>query len=79
MEQSTILSRIKKYALIIVGLVMSTILMFNLIEDNDAGEILVIQSLGGDLKVVYEPGPTWQGLGKVTHYKKIKPDLFSCS
>jgi len=42
----------------------------NLIENLDAGEIMVIQSVTGDLKVYTEPGPKWQGFGKVTTYPR---------
>jgi len=69
-QSSSVIKGIRKYALILLVLVAAVVLSFNTIEDNDAGEILVIQSLSGDLKVVYEPGPTWQGLGRVTHYKR---------
>ena len=69
-------SSIKKYALLIVVAIVGFFAINNLIEVNDAGEILVIQSLSGDLKVVYEPGPTFQGLGSVTHYKKSSQIYF---
>lgn len=46
-------------------------------EEVDAGEIVVIQHLGGEL-VVYD-APTsfaWQGLGKATHYKRSNQYTF---
>ena len=49
-----------------------------LFENVDAGEIVVIQSpLKGELSVVKAPGFTWQGLGKVTHYKKSNQFWFT--
>lgn len=42
----------------------------NLIEVQDASEYLVIQSVRGELNVYTEPGPHWQGFGKVTTYPR---------
>lgn len=40
-------------------------------ENNEAGEILVIQApLSGELTVYTEPGRKWQGYGTPTHYKR---------
>lgn len=41
-----------------------------LIENLDSSEIMVIQSITGDLKTFTEPGPQWQGFGKVTKYPR---------
>jgi hypothetical protein len=41
-----------------------------LIEDLDAKEIMVIQSITGTLTVYTDPGPQWQGFGKVTKYPR---------
>lgn len=41
-----------------------------LIENQDASELLVIQSVTGELNVFTEPGPHWQGFGKVTYYPR---------
>jgi hypothetical protein len=41
-----------------------------LVENQDAGELMVIQSLSGELNCYSEPGPQWQGLGKVTTYPR---------
>ena len=70
------LDRVKKYGLWLLGIFVAIVASFNLIEVNDAGEILVIQGLDGGLKVVYEPGPTWQGLGSVTRYKRSSQIYF---
>lgn len=78
MENSeTMLGSIKKYSLIAVGLVLLVIMSFNLLEDNDAGNILVIQSITGDLTVTTASGPTWQGFGKITKYKQSNQFWFS--
>jgi hypothetical protein len=71
------LDGIKKYALIIVGLVVFGWLSTNLIEVNTAGHVLVIQGLNGELKVVKEAGPCWQGGGSVTPYTKSNQIWFS--
>jgi regulator of protease activity HflC (stomatin/prohibitin superfamily) len=68
---ATFVSNIKKFGLIIGGVLLSIILAANLFEDVDAGEIVVIQSpVSGELSVTKQAGWTWQGGGKVTHYKK---------
>lgn len=41
-----------------------------LVENLAANEIMVIQSLTGELTVYTEPGPRWQGLGTVTKYPR---------
>lgn len=48
----------------------------NLVENQDASEILVIQSVSGNLKVSTEPGPQWQGFGTVTSYPRQTQYLF---
>jgi hypothetical protein len=48
----------------------------NLVENQDASDIMVIQSLDGDLKVFTTPGPHWQGFGKVTTYPRQKQYMF---
>jgi regulator of protease activity HflC (stomatin/prohibitin superfamily) len=71
MEISTIISKIKKFGLLIGGVLLCIILAANLFEDCDAGEILVVQSpVDGTLTVTKQAGWAWQGGGKVTHYKK---------
>lgn len=50
--------------------VSAAVLVPNLIENQDASELMVIQSLSGDLNVFTEPGPHWQGFGKVTIYPR---------
>ncbi len=58
---------------IIVAVVVGLLLLLSvgkLFENVDADEIVVIQSVTGDLDWYITPGPKWQGLGKVTSYKK---------
>lgn len=57
----------------IVGGIIALFLVFvipMLIENQDASELLVIQSVTGELNVYTEPGPHWQGFGKVTSYPR---------
>ena len=56
-----------------VGGIIALVVLFlvpMLIENQDASELLVIQSLSGELNVYTEPGPHWQGFGKVTYYPR---------
>ena len=50
--------------------VVSLICLPLLVENLDAGDVMVIQSVTGDLNVYTEPGPKWQGFGKVTVYPR---------
>jgi regulator of protease activity HflC (stomatin/prohibitin superfamily) len=45
-------------------------LMGSIVEEVDAGEIVVIQRLSGELRVYTQPGYVVQMFGKVTHYKR---------
>lgn len=63
--------------ILILALVTGVALIGSLVELNGAGEICVVQSLSGNLKVVSEPGPIWQGFGDVTKYKKSYQHWFS--
>ncbi len=59
-------------AAIVAGVVALALLisMPMLVENNDAGKIMVIQSVGGDLSVYTDAGWKWQGFGKVTVYPR---------
>lgn len=60
-----------KKILTIVAIFFAVLLLafFNPISVNDAGERQVVQTIGGDLKVRFQPGLYWTGLGsKVTTY-----------
>lgn len=57
-------------ASLVLGLV-GLLAVGNLFENVDADEIVVIQNpLSGHLAWYTDPGPKWQGFGKVTTYKK---------
>ncbi len=63
----------KNLTKIIIGAVALIVLVFfsgRLIENVEAGEIVVIQYPTGTLKVVIAPGPTFQLGGSATHYPK---------
>jgi regulator of protease activity HflC (stomatin/prohibitin superfamily) len=51
-------------------LLVLVVLVPNIVENQDASELMVIQSVSGDLNVFTEPGPHWQGFGKVTYYPR---------
>jgi len=57
-----------------LGLLVAVFMLFAapmIVENVDASEIVVIQSpVAGDLKVVADPGWTWQGMGTVTKYPR---------
>ena len=53
----------------LIALVL-VVLVPNFIENQDASELMVIQSVSGELNVYTEPGPHWQGFGKVTYYPR---------
>jgi regulator of protease activity HflC (stomatin/prohibitin superfamily) len=67
---------LRKYGLWLLGLMVATWATLNMVEVNGAGEILVIQGLDGNLKVVYKAGPTGQFFGDVTRYRKSSQIYF---
>lgn len=59
---------------IVAGVVSLFVLIFSgmIFENVDADEVVVIQSpASGTMKVLSTPGITWQGMGKVSIYKKL--------
>ncbi len=73
-----IISNIKKFGLIIGGIILAIILAANLFEDVAAGEIAVIQSpITGEMTVVTTPGWAYQGGGTVTKYQRSNQLWFS--
>lgn len=58
-------------------LIITAIAVPNLIETLDAKEVMVIQSVTGELTVYTDPGPKWQGFGKVTTYPRRDQYSFS--
>lgn len=71
------LETIKKLKWIAAIVLVAVFLSFNLLEENDAGETLVIQDVTGGMRVIREPGPCWQGWGTVTHYHNSNQFKFS--
>jgi len=70
----------KLFALGMVGVLIIVVLFVsaNLFEYVDASELMVIQSpLSGHLTWYTSPGVKWQGLGKVTKYRKRDQFWFS--
>lgn len=62
-----------RFYLFVAAAIATVLAMFavpKLVEDVQSGEIVVIQSISGDLRVVTEPGPAWQGFGSTTHYPR---------
>lgn len=54
-----------------IALIVFAILSTSLVEEIDAGEIVVIQApVTGKLSVYTKAGYVWQGGGKATHYKR---------
>lgn len=61
----------------LVGGLVVLLLSFQLFEQMDANEIMVIQSPLGSLAVYTDAGIKWQGFGKVTYYQKRSQFSFS--
>lgn len=62
-----------KYVVLAVSIVALIVAMMgatNLFELVDASQIVLVQSVGGTLSWHTQPGPVWQGFGKVTTYPK---------
>jgi hypothetical protein len=77
------MENIKKFTtaiVITISLIIGLIILPNLWEDVDAGEVVVIQDpIDGNLHVYKEPGWQWQGFGRATHYRKSNQFWFSAS
>ena len=54
----------------VFALIVTLVLGGSLVEGVDASEIVLIQSVRGDLSWHTSPGWAWQGFGKVTRYPK---------
>ena len=79
MENFVQMSLLKKVLLISLGLLVLILVLTSgrLIEVVDNSEVVVIQSLYGNLEVKKTAGPVWQGYGKATHYLKRGQYWFS--
>ena len=53
-----------------VGFVFFLAMIGQFVQNVDAQELVVIQSVTGDLACHTTPGPKWQGFGKVTTYQR---------
>ncbi len=62
--------RIIAIAVGVVALVLCLVIPFACTTTVGADEIVVHQSIGGELTVWTEPGWKWQGLGDITRYKR---------
>jgi hypothetical protein len=69
-------SRIGALAAGVILLLVFAVCIPQLIENQDAGEVMIIQSVSGGLDCTTDPGPKWQGLGKVTTYPRRGTYLF---
>ena len=69
--------RIVSIAIAIVGLLIVLLIVPQLFTNVDASEIIVIQRINGDLDVISDAGWKWQGMGKITRYKRREQYSFS--
>lgn len=69
----------KKLLLLGIGVLVLVFFLFSgkLIENVDNGEIVVIQSVSGEMNVYDTPGPVNQAFGTATHYKKSNQFWFN--
>ena len=66
----TIFGKLKGAGIAVLVILSAVVGVPNLVEVQDASDILVIQSVTGDLKVFTDPGPHGQWFGKVTTYPR---------
>jgi regulator of protease activity HflC (stomatin/prohibitin superfamily) len=76
-EENINFSRILKGVGAFVAALVLLVMSFQLFEQMDASEIMVVQSPFGELSVYTDAGIKWQGGGKVTFYKKRSQFSFS--
>lgn len=69
----------KKVLLIVASLFFILLLVFSgkIIENVDNSEIVVLQSVSGDIRIIDSPGPVFQNFGTAMHYKKSNQFWFS--
>lgn len=68
-----------KVGSIISAIVVMLLLVFlipKLVENLEAGKVMIIQSVSGELKCYTAPGPVWQGFGDVTKYPRQSAYVF---
>jgi len=69
----------KKILLISTALFFIFLIVFSgkIIENVDNSEIVILQSVSGEIRVIDSPGPVLQNFGTATHYKKSNQFWFS--
>jgi hypothetical protein len=69
----------KKFLILGLGVLVLFFLLFSgkIVENVDNSEIVVLQSVSGDIRVIDQPGPVLQNFGIATHYKKSNQFWFS--
>lgn len=78
MESKISLRKILVLSIAGIGVIASPFLIMGAVETLDAKEVMVVQSpWTGDLSVYTDPGPKWQGWGKVTRYPRRDQYSFS--
>lgn len=68
--------KINKLVLGVLGAVTSVFLITNMVEVLDSTDIMIVQSVTGDLTVYTEPGPKWQKFGTVYTYPRQETITF---
>lgn len=69
-------SRFYAFVTAAIVTVLAMIAIPKLVEDVKSGEVVVIQSITGELRVISDPGPAWQGFGTVTRYPRRNEFVF---
>ncbi len=73
------MSRVIALVITVVLGIAALIIVPQMLTNVDAKEVVVIQRISGQLDVISEPGWTWQGMGKITHYARRDQFSFSAS
>ena len=71
------IGKIAAVAVLAVVLLVGLSMVGSLVEYLDANQVMVVQSLGGNLTWYTDPGYHWQGFGKVTKYDRRRQYWFS--
>lgn len=61
----------------LIGVLSAVVITPQLLTNVDAKEIVVIQRISGQLDVIFDPGWSWQGMGKITRYSRRDEFSFS--
>ncbi len=71
------IGKIAAVAVLAVVLLVGLSMVGSLVEYLDANQVMVVQSLGGNLTWYTDSGYHWQGFGKVTKYDRRRQYWFS--